>query len=54
VNLTAEAERDHLRAALTELIHASRGLAFFDQIKCNRWNQAYARAREAAGMEEEQ
>jgi hypothetical protein len=43
-----------LRAALTELIHASRGLAFFDQIKCDRWNTAYTRAREAAGLEEEQ
>jgi hypothetical protein len=43
-----------LRAALTELIHASRGLAFFDQIKCDRWNTAYTQAREVAGLEEEQ
>jgi hypothetical protein len=42
-----------LRAALTELVHASRGLAFFDQIKCNRWNVAYAQARHVAGMEDE-
>jgi hypothetical protein len=47
-------ERDQLRAALTELVEASRGLAFFDQIKCNRWNVAYAQARHVAGMEDEQ
>jgi hypothetical protein len=46
-------ERDQLRAALVELVEASRGLAFFDQIKCNRWNAAYARARHVAGMEDD-
>jgi hypothetical protein len=48
------AERDQLRAALIELVEASRGLAFFDQIKCNRWNLAYTQARQIAGMEDEQ
>jgi hypothetical protein len=46
-------ERDQLRAALVELVEASRGLAFFDQIKCNRWNLAYAQARQIAGMEDD-
>jgi hypothetical protein len=46
-------QRDAYRAALTELRAASRGLAFFDQIKCARWNAAYQQASQVLGLEDE-